>query len=473
MSTYLNGIDLSNNDNPVKLTLDNAWRSDEGDWSTKDEDYKLAQPQAFDANGWLGTLVLIQNGDGEGNDEIIDGHVLNGDHNQYYSTSDYDLIAAIWKGTDGIALDGSQILLNLVDASYLKGQALMQNRIASITQMNSAIDSNWNFLDRFASMADECGGWGTFANIGYSRSTIDDNTGNYNSTSKVKTRGMNAMAGLHYRSANVQHGGMFAALYFDGGWGKYDAYDVFDLTGKAGNIHRSHGKGDVNYYGLGLYAKKEFPVGLNLMAAARFGRADTDYKNNDFNYSNIVNQDTSVSSGWGNDTDIKSLYYGASVGASWDVEFGRSEFTPFATFHWTRQKGKKNLNPWTSTTTHDNVTTVYRTKADMDSIDSQRLQLGARYSYSFTCTPAGGGLKGYVGAAWEHEFDGKATGDMRYGVNPEKHRIKNDTLRGSSGVGYVGLRYEAGSRWYFDATAYGSIGKRESWGGNVGVGFSF
>jgi hypothetical protein len=97
-------------------------------------------------------------------------------------------------------------------------------------------------------------------------------------------------------------------------------------------------------------------------------------------------------------------------------------------------------------------------------MDSHRLRSGARFSYAINeyVTP-------YIGAAYEHEFDGHARASV-YG-----HKIDTPTLFGGTGIGELGLTLKPSKDLplAFDLGVQGYVGNREGVTGSLQVRFEF
>ncbi len=85
---------------------------------------------------------------------------------------------------------------------------------------------------------------------------------------------------------------------------------------------------------------------------------------------------------------------------------------------------------------------------------------------SYAATPC---LSPYIGAAYEYEFDGKAT------ASTAGYAIDAPSLKGSTGVGELGITYKpvADRGFYADLGVQGYVGKREGVTGSLRVGWKF
>lgn len=97
-------------------------------------------------------------------------------------------------------------------------------------------------------------------------------------------------------------------------------------------------------------------------------------------------------------------------------------------------------------------------------MDSQRLRLGARLGYDF-CRQ----VTGYAGAAWEHEFNGKARATT-YGLEAPA-----PSLKGDSGLLEAGLTLTPveGSGLSLDFGVQGHTGVRQGISGTALVRYEF
>ena len=99
---------------------------------------------------------------------------------------------------------------------------------------------------------------------------------------------------------------------------------------------------------------------------------------------------------------------------------------------------------------------------EFDTVDSQRLRLGARLDWQFSeCASV------YVGAAWEHEFNGEARATT-YGMETPA-----PTMEGDTGVFDLGLSFTPAPNLTVEAGLTGYAGMRQGIGGNVLVKYSF
>ncbi|MDR2695907.1 MAG: autotransporter domain-containing protein, partial [Deltaproteobacteria bacterium] len=150
--------------------------------------------------------------------------------------------------------------------------------------------------------------------------------------------------------------------------------------------------------------------------------------------------------------DSFSPYYGfhLGVGYIWKIN-EKASLDLYGKYFWTRQGGDS-----VRLSTGDPVT--------FQDADSSRLRGGARFSYAVNeyVTP-------YIGAAYEHEFDGRAR------ATTNGFAIDAPSLRGGTGIGELGLSLKPSKDLplFFDLGVQGYVGKREGVTGSLQVRFEF
>ena len=259
----------------------------------------------------------------------------------------------------------------------------------------------------------------------------------YNTGSHVDVSGASMLAGLAIGN-DLGLGRLTAGLFFEGGWGSYNSYNSFS------NYASADGNGDTDYYGggiLGRYDIKQGKLsGLYFDASARMGRASADFGSGDIRYN-----------GSKADFDSSALYYGAHAGLGYQWSFTEKAMLDLSgKFIWTHQNS-------------DNVD-VHGDKVRFKDADSLRTRLGGRFNYAVCdyATP-------YVGAYWEHEFDGKQRSSVN-GVG-----IGSPSLKGDTGVGELGINIKPvkDSGFSFDLGVQGYTGVREGVSGSLQLKFEF
>jgi outer membrane autotransporter protein len=316
--------------------------------------------------------------------------------------------------------------------AYTRLKAYAESRAASLAFANQGLDFilNRGFGSALAATSGPGFRFGGFGGLGGGWSRYD--TGSH-----VDVSGMSLLAGLALGS-DISHGRLTLGAFFEGGWGNYNSRNSFS------NAASVHGKGDTSYYGGGILGRYDLTQGalsgLYFDASARVGRAKTDVRSGDIQYN-----------GWRANFDSSSLYYGLHGGLGYVWKLTDKAFLDLsAKLLWTRQRS-------------DNVT-VWQDRVRFKDADSLRSRLGGRFTHSVNEY-----VSPYLGAYWEHEFDGK----QRTSVNG--NRLSSPSLEGDTGI------FEAGLTWKpsrslplsFDLGVQGYTGKREGVTGSLQVKFEF
>jgi outer membrane autotransporter protein len=219
--------------------------------------------------------------------------------------------------------------------------------------------------------------------------------------------------------------------FIEAGTGSYNTYNEFI------NLGRLLGDGDARYFGGGLFAHNAFSNGLYLEGSVRGGSIKNDYK---------------VEETFGANYDTTNAYWGAHGGLGAKLALTDAGLLDlYGKLFWTR-------------TDSDSVSNSARNdRIEFDAVDSLRTRLGGRYTHGYA-----NGTKLYVGAAWEHEFDGEAGGrvnDIRI-TNPP-------SLKGSSAFAEAGVSLAPGENYSIDLGLFGVAGQQRGLGGTVGLKLEF
>jgi outer membrane autotransporter protein len=123
----------------------------------------------------------------------------------------------------------------------------------------------------------------------------------------------------------------------------------------------------------------------------------------------------------------------------------------YGKYFWTRQEG-------------DSLRLSTGDPVEFEDVDSSRLRLGGRFAYVVNEY-----VSPYIGAAYEHEFDGKAR------ASTNGHAIDAPDLTGGTGIGELGLTLKPspGLPLSFDLGVQGYTGKREGVTGSLQVRLEF
>jgi outer membrane autotransporter protein len=233
---------------------------------------------------------------------------------------------------------------------------------------------------------------------------------------------------------------MVLGAFFEYGNGSYDTYNSFSTSASI------HGDGDVYYLGGGLLGRMDFintgPGHFYAEASGRAGSIHNEYGSSDL-------RDTF---GRKAEYDSSSAYYGLHMGTGyvWNIN-DIASLDLYGKYFWTRQEG-------------DSVRISTGDPVKFEDVDSSRLRLGGRLAYV-----ANEHVSPYIGAAWEHEFNGKAR------ASTNGYSINAPSLRGDTGIGELGLSLKPSATLplAFDLGVQGYTGKREGVTGSLQVKFEF
>ncbi|MCM5557535.1 autotransporter outer membrane beta-barrel domain-containing protein [Pleomorphomonas sp. JP5] len=283
-------------------------------------------------------------------------------------------------------------------------------------------------------MANAIGGagadWSPFAAV--SGGSIRTNTGSH-----VDVDGVSLVAGLS-RGVDISIGRLTAGAFAEFGSGNYDTFNGF----ASGDIR---GHGNSHYVGGGLLGHQDFrPMGPGhayAEGAARVGVANNNYSSADL-----------TSGGVAAGYDTSSSYYGvsAAVGYVWSV--GEAMTVDVSgKYIWSRLGS-------------DSVQLTTGETVDFEAVTSERTRLGARVSYALSnkVTP-------YAGAAWEHEFDGKAR------ASTSGFAIDAPSMAGDTGIFEAGLTLKPSDDLplSIDLGLQGFVGQREGLAGSFQAKLAF
>jgi outer membrane autotransporter protein len=262
----------------------------------------------------------------------------------------------------------------------------------------------------------------------------------HNTGSHVNVSGVSLITGLAL-GANLPPGRLTLGAFFEYGSGSYDTYNSFS------NAASVHGNGNMYHYGGGILGRMDFvdtgPGNFYAETSFRMGGI-----HNEYNTSALRDAMGNSAKGY----DSFSPYYGIHAGLGYVWKFTEKvSFDLYGKYFWTRQQGAK-------------VTLATGDPVKFEDVDSHRLRLGGRVAYAINdyVTP-------YIGAAWEHEFDGRQKATT-YG-----YAINAPSLRGDTGMGELGLTLKPFKDLplSFDLGVQGYVGKREGVTGSLQVRFEF
>lgn len=184
-------------------------------------------------------------------------------------------------------------------------------------------------------------------------------------------------------------------------FGPFVEYGYGDYTSYLDNGVRGDGK--TKYYGVGVLARQDDKSGVYYEGSLRYGRMDADYASNDLGTAGVHSS-----------YDSSSAYYGAHLGIG--KVTGLNDTTKadvYAKLLYTHQNGDS------VTLQGEGNGEVY----DFDAVDSTRARVGARVSKAYSERGTG-----YLGLAYEYEFDGEARVTVKGFSTPAP------SIKGSSGL---------------------------------------
>lgn len=261
----------------------------------------------------------------------------------------------------------------------------------------------------------------------------------YDSGSHIDLQSLSLLAGLG-RGVNTDLGLLIVGGFFEYGTGSYKTHNTFDTMPSV------DGSGNAWYMGGGLLASMDFKK----TGDGHFyleGSAHTSMLHNSFD-GDALRDDYNRSAEFDTDTPYYNLH--AGLGYLWNIT-GEQSLDIYGKYYWTRVLGTdETLN------TGDYV--------DFDDITSSRTRLGARYAYQATEH-----VSTYIGAAWEHEFEGVSDSSV-FGYD-----IDSPKIRGDSGRGEIGLRFTPTDDLPLtvDLGVQGYAGKKEGVTGSLFVQYEF
>ena len=225
-------------------------------------------------------------------------------------------------------------------------------------------------------------------------------------------------------------------------FGPFVEYGYGDYTSYLDNGVRGDGK--TKYYGVGVLARQDNNSGVYYEGSLRYGRMDADYASNDLGTAGVHSS-----------YESSSAYYGAHLGIGKVTKLNdTTKADVYAKLLYTHQNG-------------DSVTLQGEGNGeeyDFDAVDSTRARVGARLSKAYSERGTG-----YVGLAYEYEFDGEARATVKGFSTP------SPSIQGSSGLlelGYI-LQPKGVNDPTINIGLQGWGGKKQGVTGNVNFVWTF
>ena len=278
--------------------------------------------------------------------------------------------------------------------------------------------------------------------------TIADTDGTLTFATLEGTNNMRFDTGSHI-SLNGYHWNVGAAKVNEGKKGKFTwgpFFEMGDATYDSFLNNGVHGSGDTSYVGGGLFCRQDYRDGLYLEASARGGRTKASYDS------------SNLGLGFGS---------GAVLSASFDTDalYLAGHLGLGKVF---RQGAKDSLDVYGkylySYTGSDDARLSSGETYHFDGVDSHRLRVGVRYIHE-----AGKNSKGYLGAAYQYEFNGDARAHYQ-GLD-----LASPSLKGSSCLMEAGwiLSPSKDSPVNFDLGITGWLGNQKGITFHAGVNYKF
>lgn len=299
-----------------------------------------------------------------------------------------------------------------------------ENRAVAAAFINQGTDLISDSLDALS--RDDSYGIKTFAAVQGNRSKYDVN-------SDIKINGWSTIVGVG-NAEKFSGGDEFAwSVFYENGSGNYRTYNEF-------NDEFFRGDGSLVYNGGGVAARYENTHGVYTEGSLRAGMLKSEMDN-------ALHDGSGAEYGY----DSSSAYYGAHIGIGQVIQLSDdSSVDVYGKFFHTYTEG-------------DNFS-VGNDKFEFDSINSDRLRIGARVTANKENK-----FSTYYGLAYEYEFNGRA------GMRAAGMEVPEQSLRGSSYMAEAGLNYQpsADSPWSFDLNMRGYAGERQGASFNVQATYTF
>ncbi|MBR2215698.1 MAG: autotransporter domain-containing protein [Selenomonadaceae bacterium] len=251
----------------------------------------------------------------------------------------------------------------------------------------------------------------------------------YQTGSHVDSRNFSAVLGFA-KENELRNGTLLYGLAGEYGKGSYDSY-----------YENMHGEGDSDYAGVAAFVRRTDSGGMYYEGSLRAGRTKADYSSRNFTGYEGINI--------GYDTD--SSYWGAHLGLGKAIQMnGRNELNVSLRYFYSR-------------TGSDSVRLSTGETYNFSAVSSHRLRLGARLTHAFNEQS-----KGYVGAYYEHEFDGEAKATV------VGYSTAAPSLKGGSGIFEIGWRHQPkNSSFTLGLGATFACGKQRGGAGQVSLLWKF
>ena len=357
---------------------------------------------------------------------LITGENLGIDSSKINSTGNFTAGVAIeGTGTAEVASDGNSVKYTLTKVKHTDQIDLVaENRAVAAAFVSQGTDLISDSLDTIS--RDSNYGVKTFAAVHGNRSKYDVN-------SDIKINGWSTIVGVG-NTGKFDNSSEFSwGVFYENGSGNYRTYNEF-------NNEFFRGDGSLVYNGGGIAARYTNKNGVYTEGSLRAGMLKSD-------------MDNALRDGAGNyyGYESESAYYGAHIGIGKIISLSESsDLDIYGKFFHTYTEGDSFK--------------VAGDKFEFDSINSDRLRIGARITSNKENK-----FSTYYGLAYEYEFNGDA--DM----TAQGLKAPTQSLQGSSIMAEVGFNYQPTptSPWSFDLNMRGYAGERQGGSFNVQATYTF
>ena len=317
-------------------------------------------------------------------------------------------------GTGSAEMDGEKKLVYKISNVERNGQTDLvgESRLAGAAFVNQGADIAADSLR----LLDDGYHFGT-----QTFGAVYGNRSQYDVNSDIKINGWSEIAG--FGNIHEVKGGRLAwGVFYENGTGNYRTWNTF-------NNEMFRGDGSLLYNGGGAAVRLTKDSGMYYEASLRAGTLS-------LSMTNAVKDGAGNSYGF----DSDSTYWGAHIGAGKLIQRGSGQWDIYGKYFHTDIDGDS-----------------------FDSVTSDRLRLGARYTAD---TDKAWSL--YCGAAYEYEF----SGDSR--MKAGQFEAPEQSLQGSTVFGEIGTVWgRKDSPWSMDVNLRGYAGEREGFSGMVQLAYAF
>ncbi len=332
-----------------------------------------------------------------------------------------------------------------------RSKAFSEGRVASLGFLNQAADLIANSGIRSAKAAVLEGADKAWNMNLMPFLVIDGSSNRYKTGSHADVDGFNMAVGLASGFEIANKHAVTLGAFFEYGRGTYDTYNSFATYAPV------NGDGDTHYTGGGILGRIDFAgTGLGLVDKLEAGQADGLYAEASFRAGHIDTDfdtnDILGITGGSSKYDSGADYYGLHGGVGYVMNFDeRNSVDVYARYLWTKVDSE--------------TVNIGVDKLRFDDADSSRIRIGARYTMAYNQQ-----FKPFVGAAYDHEFDGKI-GAYAYQLKLDKPSLEGDTGIFEAGVSMTPI--STIKALSVDISGQGYIGKRQGGGGGLKIKYQF